>query len=90
MSSPRIEIYTSMLCPYCHMAKKLLSSKQIPFDEIDVTADPDERARMRKRADGRHTVPQIFINDMGIGGCDDLMALDRNGKLEPLLALQES
>lgn len=88
MSSPRIEIYTTMLCPYCHMAKKLLQSKQLEFEEIDVTANREERQRMSKRAEGRRTVPQIFINDMAIGGCDDLMALEQTGKLEKLLSLQ--
>ncbi len=88
MSSPRIEIYTTMLCPYCHMAKKLLQSKQLEFEEIDVTANREERQRMSKRAEGRRTVPQIFINDMAIGGCDDLTALEQTGKLEKLLSLQ--
>lgn len=87
MSSPRIEIYTTLLCPYCHMAKKLLKQKNLAFDEIDVTADAETRRIMTKRAEGRHTVPQIFINDMAIGGCDDLMVLEQSGKLEQLLQL---
>ena len=81
----RIEIYTTMLCPYCHTAKRLLKSKQQNFTEIDVTADRAGREQMMARSDGRHTVPQIFINDNHIGGCDELMALERAGTLDTLL-----
>lgn len=83
---PKIEIYTTMLCPYCHAAKRLLKSKSQPFTEIDVTADRAGREQMMKRANGRHTVPQIFIDEDHIGGCDDLMALERAGALDALLA----
>lgn len=85
----RIEIYTTMFCPYCSVAKRLLSAKQVPVEEIDVTLKPLRRAKMAKRAGGRRTVPQIFIDDRHIGGCDDLVALDRAGGLDPLLAGSE-
>jgi glutaredoxin 3 len=80
-----VEIYTSMFCGYCHRAKKLLSSKGAAFTEFDVGADPVKRREMMERAHGRHTVPQIFINGRHVGGCDDLYALERAGKLDPLL-----
>ncbi len=83
-----IEIYTSPLCGYCHAAKRLLNEKGVSFAEIDVAADPKRRQEMMGRAQGRHTVPQIFIDDAHIGGYDDIAALDRNGKLDPLLAAQ--
>jgi glutaredoxin 3 len=82
----RIEIYTSAFCGYCARAKRLLSDKGQSFDEIDVTMDPVRRDEMMKRSAGGRTVPQIFINDQHIGGCDDLHALDAAGKLDPLLA----
>ncbi|MGP9790051.1 glutaredoxin 3 [Roseinatronobacter sp. NSM] len=80
-----IEIYTSPLCGFCHSAKRLLSAKGASFTEIDVSRTPERRAEMMKRAHGRHTVPQIFIGDTHVGGCDELYALDRAGKLDPLL-----
>jgi glutaredoxin 3 len=82
----RVEIYTTGFCPYCFKAKSLLKSKGVNFDEIDVTMDPTARAAMTVRANGGRTVPQIFIGDSHVGGCDDLHALDRAGKLDPLLA----
>lgn len=82
----RIEIYTSPLCGFCHRAKRLLSAKGVAFAEIDVSRDPARRAEMVQRANGRRTVPQIFINDVHVGGCDDLMAMDRTGALDRLLA----
>ncbi len=82
---PKVEIYTTPFCPYCSRAKALLGQKGIDFHEYDVSMDPGERARMRERANGGHTVPQIFIDDRHIGGCDDMVALDRQGKLDPLL-----
>lgn len=82
----KVEVYSSMWCPFCYRAKKLLKDKGIAFDEIDVDGDPKVRAAMRERAEGRHTVPQIFINDEGIGGSDELAALDRAGKLDAMLA----
>ncbi len=81
----KVEVYSSMWCPFCYRAKQLLKKKGIAFEEIDVDGDPKVRASMRERAGGRHTVPQIFINDSGIGGCDDLYALDAAGKLDALL-----
>lgn len=81
-----IEIYTSPLCGFCHAAKRLLSQKGVEFSEIDVWAAPDRKPEMMQRANGRHTVPQIFIGGVHVGGCDDLFALDREGKLDPMLA----
>jgi glutaredoxin 3 len=82
---PKVTIYTTPLCPYCHMAKRLLTSKGVAFHEIDVSRDPALRAEMTAKA-GRHTVPQIWIGDRHVGGCDDLYALDSEGELDPLLA----
>ena len=81
-----VTIYTSQLCGYCHAAKRLLNSKDVSYDEIDVMMNPDKRQEMMQRAHGRHTVPQIFIGDTHVGGFDDLYALDREGKIDPLLA----
>jgi glutaredoxin 3 len=81
----RVEIYTSMLCGYCHAAKRLLTERGAAFVEYDVSGDREKRSAMSRRAGGRSTVPQIFINDRHIGGCDDLYALDRAGRLAPLL-----
>lgn len=81
-----VEIYTSPLCGFCHAAKRLLSQKGVPFTEIDVLADPARKPEMIRRAGGRHTVPQIFIGDIHVGGCDDLYALNDQGKLDALLA----
>jgi glutaredoxin 3 len=84
---PKVTIYTTAFCPYCHAAKALLGRKGIAYDEIDVTYDPDERKRMSARANGRRTVPQIFIGGSPVGGFDDLDDLDRRGGLDPLLAM---
>jgi len=81
-----VEIYTTPICGFCHAAKRLLTQKGISFTEIDVMRDRDRKAEMMQRANGRHTVPQIFVGDTHVGGCDELYALDRAGKLEPLLA----
>ncbi|MAC81023.1 MAG: glutaredoxin 3 [Rhodobacteraceae bacterium] len=81
-----VDIYTSPLCGYCHAAKRLLTSKGVSFSEIDILAEPDRRAEMMQRANGGHTVPQIFIDGTHVGGCDDLYALERAGKLDALLA----
>lgn len=80
----KIEIYTKSYCPYCHRAKDLLQSKNARFIEYDVTSDPAREQEMRRRS-GRTTVPEIFIDDRLIGGCDDLMALEEKGALDPLL-----
>jgi glutaredoxin 3 len=82
----QIEIYSSPYCGFCHAAKRLLTTKGASFAEIDVIANPDKRPEMERRANGRRTVPQIFIDGKHIGGCDDLYALDRAGKLDPILA----
>ncbi|TVQ37245.1 MAG: glutaredoxin 3 [Geminicoccaceae bacterium] len=81
-----VEIYTSPLCGFCHAAKRLLQSKNVAFREIDLAVEPARRAEMIERAEGRRTVPQIFIDGRGIGGCDDLHALERSGQLDRLLA----
>lgn len=81
-----VEIYTTPLCGYCHAAKRLLKSKDVSFSETDVSADPELRAQMTQRANGRRTVPQIFIGDTHVGGYDDLAKLERDGKLDPMLA----
>ena len=81
-----VTIYTKSWCPYCQKAKALLGSKHVAYEEIDVGNDPEGQAAMAKRANGRSTVPQIFINGTHVGGCDDLHALDDAGKLDALLA----
>ena len=81
-----VEIYTTPYCPYCRWAKELLAQKGAAFEEIDVGRDMALRAKMTERANGRYTVPQIFIGSTHVGGCDDLYALDQAGKLDPLLA----
>ena len=83
----RVEIYTTMMCPYCYRAKSLLQSKSVEFEEIDVTYDPEGRKKMTERANGGRTVPQIFIDGKHVGGSDELAALDRAGKLDPLLGI---
>lgn len=83
---PRIIIYSSMFCPYCHSAKALLGKKGVDFEEIDVDTIPGARQEMTRRASGGYTVPQIFIGDAHIGGCDDLYALEGAGRLDALLA----
>ena len=81
----KIEIYTNAFCPYCARAKSLLTSKQAAFDEFDIMMDAGLRNTMIARANGRTTVPQIFIDGKHIGGSDDLAALDARGGLDPLL-----
>lgn len=83
---PKIEIYTKEWCGYSQRAKALLRDKGAAFDEYEISLDVARRDEMIDRAGGRTTVPQIFIDGRHIGGCDDLMALDRAGKLDPLLA----
>jgi glutaredoxin 3 len=82
----RVTIYTTPFCPYCHSAKALLKRKNVDFSEIDVSFDPQERQRMVARTQGRRTVPQIFIGETHVGGSEELHALERQGKLDPLLA----
>jgi glutaredoxin 3 len=83
---PLVEIYTKSFCPYCRRAKALLESKGVAYEEIAVDYGGTQRQAMIERANGRTTVPQIFIAGIHIGGCDDLMALDRAGKLDQLIA----
>lgn len=82
----KIELYTKDYCPYCKHALALFASKGVEVSNIEIQAEPDQRDVMIERAGGRTTVPQIFINDQYIGGCNDLFALDAQGKLDPLLA----
>jgi glutaredoxin 3 len=82
---PPVQIYTTRFCPYCVAAKTLLKRKGVAYDEIDVGSAMDRREEMVQRANGRMTVPQIFIGDIHVGGNDDLQALERAGKLDSLL-----
>ena len=82
---PAVEIYTTPLCPYCWRAKRLLARKGVDVVEIDLWREPDRRAEMVARAEGRPTVPQIFIDGRAIGGSDELAALERAGDLDGLL-----
>ena len=82
-----ITIYTTELCPYCNRAKVLLVNKGATYTEIDVSYDPAERARMAQRAGGKRSVPQIFIGETHVGGCDDIYALDAMGGLDGLLEI---
>jgi glutaredoxin 3 len=79
-----VTIYTKPYCPYCHRAVDLLEKKGVDFTEIEAAFDPERRAEMIQRS-GRATFPQIFVGETHIGGCDDMMALERAGKLDPLL-----
>ena len=83
---PPIVIYTKSTCPYCHAAKDLLRRKSATFQEISVDGDRAGQAAMAVKSGGRSTVPQIFIGDRHVGGCDDLFALDETGRLDPMLA----
>jgi glutaredoxin 3 len=83
---PAVDIYTIRFCPYCQDAKELLSRKGVSFHEIDATGNRDVRKEMTERANGRSTFPQIFVGATHVGGCDDLYALDGEGKLDALLA----
>ncbi|MCD2325024.1 glutaredoxin 3 [Sphingomonas sp. IC-56] len=82
----KVEIYTKAFCPYCTRAKGLLKSKGVTFEEYDISMGGSKRQEMIQRANGRSTVPQIFIDGRHMGGSDDLAALDRQGGLDPLLA----
>ncbi|MGC8201222.1 glutaredoxin 3 [Aliiroseovarius sp. PTFE2010] len=81
-----VELYTTPICPYCIAAKRLLDEKSQAYTDFDVMADPSLRAEMMQRANGRHTVPQIFIGETHVGGFDDIAKLEREGKLDDLLA----
>jgi glutaredoxin 3 len=84
--TPNVVIYTAELCGYCAAARRLLTQKGVAFDDIDTTGQPHVRDALATKAGGRTTVPQIWIGDMHVGGCDDLFALDRAGRLDALLA----
>jgi len=86
----KIDIYTSSLCGFCYEAKELLKEKGVAFNEIDIITEPNRRGEMLKRTKGHHTVPQIFINNIHVGGCDDLYSLDARGKLDPLIKQLDS
>jgi glutaredoxin 3 len=83
---PKVEIYTKLTCGFCYRAKKLLEMKRVPYEEYSVDLGGAKKAEMVQRACGRMTVPQIFINGRHVGGCDELMALEYQGKLDELLA----
>ncbi len=85
-----IDVYTTAWCPYCLSAKELLRRKGVVFREIDVGAAPERRAEMIARAKGRTTVPQIFVGETHVGGCDDLYALEDEGKLDLLLSTEDA
>jgi len=81
----QVEMYTTPFCGFCHAAKRLLTQKGVEYTEIDVSRDPSMRSVMMDRANGGYTVPQIFIDNAHVGGCDELYALERAGKLDPML-----
>lgn len=82
----KVEIYTKMTCGFCYRAKKLLEMKKVPFEEYSIDHGEARKAEMLERSNGQMTVPQIFINGRHVGGCDELMALEYQGKLDELLA----
>ena len=88
MSPPKIQMYASDWCPYCSRARRLLQEKGVPFEEIDVDARPEARAEMVARS-GRHSVPQIFVGDVHVGGCDELLAREAAGTLDSLIKPQD-
>lgn len=83
----KVEMYTSNICPYCVKAKSLLNSKGVDIVEYNIQSNPDKMPEMLNRAKGRRTVPQIFIDDHHVGGCDELHELDSKGELDPMLGL---
>jgi glutaredoxin 3 len=83
-----VELYTTRYCPYCIAARELLKRKRIAFTDIDVAGNPEKRREMFERSNGGYTVPQIFIGSTHVGGSDELHELERNGKLDPLLAAE--
>ena len=84
MTTPAVTMYTTSWCPYCSRARALLARKGVQFEDIDIEAAPEKRTEMQNRS-GRRSVPQIFIGDQHVGGCDDLHALEQAGKLDSLL-----
>jgi len=87
MAMAEVELYTTPFCPYCTRARALLDRKGVAFTDIDITEEPGRRAEMIRRAGGRTSVPQIFIDGEHIGGSDELVALDRAGALDPKLGV---
>jgi glutaredoxin 3 len=85
LAGPRVLMYTTASCPFCQSAERLLVAKGVTIEKIRVDLQPERRAEMTKKAGGRRTVPQIWIGERHVGGCDDLYALDRDGALDPLL-----
>jgi len=85
MPMPQIEVYTQPMCPYCARVVRLLTEKGVPFQEINAPGGSPARQEARERSGGGTTVPQVFIDGRHIGGCDDMLALERQGKLDPLL-----
>jgi glutaredoxin 3 len=83
---PAVTIYTTVSCVFCLRAKEYLRAKGVAYEEVDVTGDEEARARLVERSGGQRTVPQIFVGDVHVGGYTDLVALDRAGKFQPLLA----
>ncbi|HUJ47215.1 MAG TPA: glutaredoxin 3 [Rhizomicrobium sp.] len=83
---PKVTMYTTPICPYCVRAKMLLKKKGVVVEEVDVFMNSEARAEMEAKSGGRYTVPQIFIGERHVGGCDDLYALERAGELDALLA----
>ena len=88
--APKVEIYTWRSCPFCIRAKELLRSKGVDFIEYSIDGDEAARVQMAQRANGRRSVPQIFINEHHVGGCDDIYELDWQGKLDQMLAAPNS
>lgn len=87
MSTPKVEIYTKMYCGFCHRAKRLLDAKGVDYEEYDITMGGPQRAEMLERNPAARTVPQVFIDDVSVGGSDELAALERAGKLDAMLGL---
>jgi len=87
VTTPKVEIYTKWGCPYCVRAKALLDSKGVAYEEYDITLGGPKRAEMEQRVPGARTVPQVIVDGQALGGSDDIHALDRAGKLNPLLGL---
>jgi glutaredoxin 3 len=87
VTAPKVEIYTKWGCGFCTRAKTLLEAKGVAFEEYDITLGGPKRAEMLERVPGASTVPQIFVGGSPVGGCDELHALDRSGKLDPMLGL---
>lgn len=83
----KVEIYTGMMCGYCSAAKRLLKKKGVDFEETDVSSDAAKLQEMMTRANGKHSVPQIFIDNVHVGGCDELYALDADGELDSKLVV---